>query len=197
MHDGPWALTAAAGLGRLREVRWEERLLEVFDDLEQEAEGLALQARDAVAAERARELYSEVDLASRLHGSVGAVVELLVPGAGPVQGRLVRAGRDWCLVADGATGHEWVVNLSGLLCVRGLASRAAAERVRPVTSRLGIASALRRLAAEPEPVVVTRSDGVVRRGRLLRVGSDFVELAAETGGSEVLPVGALAVLRRG
>ena len=179
-------------------MRWEEQLLDVFADLEQAAEGLALRARDTAAAERARELYSEVDLASRLHGSIGAAVELLVPGAGPLRGRLARTGRDWCLLAaEDGTGQELVVNLSGLLSARGLAPRAAPEPARAVTTRLGIASALRRLAAEQEPVVLTRSDGVVRRGRLTRVGADFVELVVEPGGSEVVPVRVIAVLRRG
>ena len=178
-------------------MRWEERLLEVFDDLEQQAEGLALLARDAAVGERARELYSEVDLASRLHGSVGAPVELVVPGAGAVRGRLARAGRDWCLLApDDGPGTEVVVNLRGLLGVRGLAPRAAPERTRSVTARLGLASALRGVAADAEPVVVVRTDGEVRRGRLARVGADFVELLTESGHVEVLPMTALAVLRR-
>ena len=177
---------------------WEERLFEVFDDLEQEAEGLALVARDAAVGERARELYSEVDLASRFHGSLGADVELVVPGAGALRGRLTRTGRDWCLLELGhGTGPEAVVNLDGLLSVRGLAPRAAPERVRAVTARLGLASALRRLATDTAPVVVVRRDGEVRRGRLGRVGADFVELLPESGQAEVVPMRALAVVRPG
>jgi hypothetical protein len=177
-------------------VTWEERLFEVFDDLEQQAEGLAVVARDAAVGERARDLYSEVDLASRLHGSVGAVVELVLAGVGIVRGRLARTGRGWCLLAaqDGA-GPEVVVNLAGLLSVRGLAVRATPEPVRGVTARLTLASALRGVAAEDGPVVVVRSDGEVRRGRLGRVGADFVELVAESGPTEVLPMAAVAVVR--
>jgi hypothetical protein len=179
-------------------VTWEERLFEVFDDLEQQAEGLALVARDAAAGERARELYSEVDLASRFHGSLGASVGLVLPGAGTIRGRLARTGRGWCLLAaeDGA-GSEVIVNLDGLLSARGLAPRATPERARSVTARLGLASALRGVAADAEPVVVVRRDGAVRRGRLGRVGADFVELLAESGPPEVIPMAALAVLRRG
>jgi hypothetical protein len=178
-------------------VSWEERLFQVFDDLEQEAAGLALVARDAAASERARELYSEVDLASRFHGSVGALVELVVTGSGPVRGRLARVGRGWCLVvlAD-EDGREAAVNLAGLQGVRGLAARATPEAARPVTSRLRLASALRGMAADGEAVAVTRVDGEVRRGRLLRVGSDFVELLTEVRSTEVVPMSALAVVRR-
>ena len=178
-------------------VRWEERLLEVFDDLEQRAEGLALVARDAAVGERARELYSEVDLASRFHGSVGASVELVVPGAGAVRGRLARTGRDWCLLSsDEELGAEVVVNLRGLLGVRGLAPRSAPERTRSVSARLGLAAALRGVAAEDDPVVLVRSDGEPRRGRLARVGADFVELVTDAGHVEAVPMAAIAVLRR-
>jgi len=191
------SLTAPTPGWQVLPVRWEERLLEVFDDLEQQAEGLALLARDAAAGERARELYSEVDLASRLHGSVGAAVELAVPGAGPVRGRLVRTGRGWCLLAtEDGTGIEVIVNLDGLLGVRGLAPRAAVERTRAVTTRLGLASALRGVAAEQEPVAVLRRDGEVRRGRVTRVGADFVELLGESGATEVLPMAAVALVRQ-
>jgi hypothetical protein len=180
----------------VRRVTWEERLFEVFDDLEQQAEGLALRARDAEVNERARDHYSEVDLASRLHASVGAEVELVVPGAGLVLGRLLRAASGWCLLEPStAPGQEVIVNLAGLLGARGLVARAAPEQVRGVAARLGIASALRRVSAGQEVVVLVRSDGEVRRGRLGRVGSDFLELRAE-GAAEVVPMAALATVRR-
>ena len=35
-------------------MRWEERLLDLFDDLEQQADGLALAERDALVAEQSR-----------------------------------------------------------------------------------------------------------------------------------------------
>lgn len=180
----------------VRGVTWEERLLELFDDLEQQAEALALAARDAEAAARARDHYTEVDLASRLHASVGSEVELVVPGAGAVCGRLLRVARGWCLVEPAtAQGREVILNLQGLLSARGLAARAAPEQVRGVTSRLGIASALRGVAAGNDEVVLVRVDGQVRRGRLGRVGSDFLELVTESG-SEAVPMTAVSAVRR-
>ena len=53
-------------------MHWEERLLAVFDDLEQQAEGLALEARDAEVAELGRAEYAAVDVAARLHGAVAS-----------------------------------------------------------------------------------------------------------------------------
>ena len=54
--------------------------LELFDDLEQQAEGLALAERDARVAERCRAEYAEVDLVARLHASVGTPVQVEVRG---------------------------------------------------------------------------------------------------------------------
>ncbi len=188
----------AEGYGRsVRGKSWEEQLLEVFDDLEQQAEGLGLAARDAEVGERARDHYSEVDLASRLHASVGTSVELVVPGVGALRGRLIRVARGWCLLEPaGGSGQEAIVTLAGLLSARGLAQGASPEAVRAVTSRLGMASALRSVAFEQELVVLVRTDGEVRRGRLGRVGADFVELTGESGGVEALPIAAVAVVRR-
>jgi hypothetical protein len=181
----------------VRRVTWEERLFELFDDLEQQAEGLARLARDAEATERARDLYTEIDLASRLHASVGSEVDLVLPGAGAVTGRLLRVGRGWCLIEPAsARGQEVIVNLDGLLSARRLAARAAPREVVGVLARLGIASALRSVAAEPDPVVLVGIDGAVRRGRIGRVGSDFVELVGEAGPTEAVPMRAVSVVRR-
>jgi hypothetical protein len=178
-------------------MRWEERLFNVFDDLEQQAEGLALQARDAEAGELARAHYAEVDLASRLHASIGARVELALEGLDPVRGVLERVGAGWCLVGEDVDGGgEWVLNLRHLLSARGLSDGAVAEQGRSVASRVGIGSALRSIAEAGDPAVVVRFDAVSRRGRLGRVGADFVELVEDAGVTTLLPVSAVAAVRR-
>lgn len=182
---------------------WEQRLLDLFEDLEQQAEGAALAARDSEVAELARAEYSEVDLASRWHASVGCDVELACLGGLVVRGRVTRVGAGWCLVADradapgGAGGHteEWLVALATLVSVRGLSTRARPLSTRPVTARLGLASALRGLAEEQQPVTLVRPDGERRQGLVGRVGSDFLELVAD-GAVEVVPFSAVTALRR-
>ena len=57
---------------------WEQRLLAVFDDLEQQAEGLALAERDAAVEELSRAGYAEVELAARLHAATGNELVLVV-----------------------------------------------------------------------------------------------------------------------
>lgn len=179
---------------------WEERLLDLFEDLEQQAEGAALAARDAEVAELARAEYSEVDLDSRWHASAGREVHVSAAHGLVVRGRVARVGDGWCLIAqrtDGAGEHrEWVLTLGAVVAARGLSPQARTAPLRPVTSRLGLGSALRGIAEENATVTLVRSDGARRRGRLGRVGRDFVELRADDGVTEAVPFSAVvAVLR--
>ncbi len=183
-------------------MRWEDRLLTLFEDLEQQAEGLVRAERDAVVAERSRAEYAQVDLLARLHAGVGGLVVLGVAGVGALEGTLRRVGADWCLVDAGA--QEWLVRLAALSTVRGLPSRAVPPGARSVAARLGIGSALRRLAEGGSEVVVHRADGVVLRGGLRRVGADFVELAGPAPGVgtaqaqvELVAIGHVSAVRRG
>jgi hypothetical protein len=179
-------------------MRWDDRLTGhfdgLFDDLEQQAEGLALGARDAEVAEQRRWEYAQVDLASRLFSSVGARLLVSVTGVGAVDATLRRVGDGWCLLDAGR--QEWIVPLAAVGSLRGLADRGVADRARPVTARLGLASALRGVAESRAEAVLHGLDGALLRGVLGRVGADFVEVrAGESGGVEVVPFGALAAVR--
>jgi hypothetical protein len=184
---------------------WDELLAGVFEDLEQQAEGLHLLERDAEVADRSRAEYAKVDLASRLHASAGDLVRLTVAGAGTLEGRLSRLGTDWCLL--GTPQHEWVVRFAAVTSARGLSCRAVPEAGRPVTARLGLGSALRGLADAGGPTLVTRVDGSRTAGLLGRVGADFLEVAASdrepgaeggrTAQVQLVPFAHLAAVRRG
>jgi hypothetical protein len=154
-------------------MRWEDKLLAFLDDLEQQADGLALVERDTEVAELARAEYARLDLVARLHASVGHRVTCGLPGD-VVTGRLSRVGRDWCLLAG--EGIDWVVRLAAVGYLRGVSDRAVAEPARPLSARLGLGSALRGLAEAQAPVVVRRTDGGHCTGVLGRVGADFVEV---------------------
>jgi hypothetical protein len=191
-------LTGGPHGGERDDMLWEERLLDLFDDLEQQAEGLVLTGLDAEVAEQSRAEYAQVDLAARLHASVGRAVRVEVQGVGRVEARLVRVGEGWCLLADGAA--EWLVRDAAIASVRGLSQHGRGVEARPVTARLGLASALRGVAEARSVVVAHHLDGSSERGVLGRVGADFVELRAgddprSPGETEVLPFGALAAVR--
>ena len=173
---------------------WEHRLFDLFEDLEQQAEGLSRAERDAEVAELAVSGYSEVGLADRVHASVGADVELSLTGSEVVRGRLTRAGADWCLVRTDTPAGEWIVRLAALTAARGLSPRAVPEASRRVTARLGWGAVLRSLAEDRRPVLVLGVDGHRRQGLVRRVGADFLELAGEAD-VWVLPLGGVAALR--
>lgn len=180
------------------------RLLEVFDDLEQQAEGLALTERDAAVAELSRSGYAEVDLGSRLHAAAGRRLTIGVSGLGAVRGTVGRAGDGWLLLLGDP--HEWVVRLAAVSWVRGLPDRVARPAERPLGARLGLASVLRSVAADQDAVTVHRVDGAAVAARLHRVGADFVEVRPSGAGEpswagspdevEIVPFSALAAVRR-
>ena len=173
----------------------------LFEDLEQQAEGLHLAERDAEVTDRSRAEYAQVTLTARMHASVGRNLSLRVQGIGRLEGLLVRVGSDWCLLRTETTGQEWVVRLDAFVEVRGLSPRAVSEPARSVLARLGLGSALRHVAESGSVVVLDCVDGSQRRGTLVRVGADFVELAGGTPhrasdpGGCVLPFAALAAIR--
>jgi hypothetical protein len=187
-------------------------LLGLFEDLEQQAEGLALADRDAEVAELSRAEYAQVTLADRLHASTQHTVRLEVDGVGAVAGGLVRVGTGWCLVAtdgDAAPGRpqEWIVRLAAVRRAGGLSARAVDEASRPLTARLGLGSALRGVAAERADVRAHLRGGEVLHGLVSRVGADFLEMSLGDGDGareaaagpprqELVPFAALAALRR-
>ena len=187
-------------------MRWEERLLDLFDDLEQQAAGLALSERDALVAEQSRAEYATLDLAARLHASAGSRLQVDVTGLGTLDASLARVGDGWCLLD--AAGRTWVVPLRAVTAFRGLASGGVAAPARSVASRLGLGSALREMAEDRADVVLHRLDGQLVRGVLGRVGRDFVEVGRPgarrrravhgdrraAGRSSALAVGVAAVL---
>jgi hypothetical protein len=176
-------------------MRWDERLDGLFDDLEQQPEGLALVERDAEVAEQSRAEYAHVDLAGRALASTGRRLLVGLSGVGRLDATLTRAGAGWWLLDD--ERQEWLVATAAIASVRGLSGRAVAAEVRPVTSRLGLASALREVAQARGQAVLHGRDGSVVRGVLERVGADFAEVLVGEGHGHLvtLPFPALAAVR--
>jgi hypothetical protein len=175
---------------------WEESMFAVFDDLEQQAEGLHLVERDAEVADLTAAEYSRVSLGARLHASLGHDLRIRLLGGRVVAGRLARLGDDWLLLADGAS--EWVVRHQGVVNVSGLSAKAHSEDTWPVVDRLTLRAVLRRLAMDNEPCVVHFCDDQQVEGRIGRVGQDFFELSVGEGADrlvQAVPNGAVAALQ--
>jgi hypothetical protein len=160
-------------------VNWDEQLFALLDDLEQQAQALYDAERASELADRSRSEYVAVTLVSRLMASLDDDVTLDLVGVGQISGRLRRVGPDWCLVHGAA--QDWVVRLAAIKGVEGASPRSVPEVAWSPVSRLGLGSALRRLADSGFECRLHAVDGTVRDGLLARVGADFVELLAGEG----------------
>jgi hypothetical protein len=172
---------------------WEEELFAVLDDLEHQAEALYDAERDADLADRSRAEYQHVTLASRLMASLGGPVRLEVRGAGPVSGVLERVANGWCLVS--ASGQDWVVRLDAVTVVHGASERSLPEVAWSPVSRLGLGSALRRIADSGDRCVLHLVDGTSHEAVLERVGADFVEATVGEGRSVLVSFSNLAAVQ--
>lgn len=174
---------------------WEEQVFSLLEDLEQQAEALYDAERGPELADRVRAEYATVTLASRLAASAGSKVELDVQGVGRLAGQLDRVAAGW--VSLEVAGTEWVVRTAAVVEVRGASERALPEVAWSPLGRLGVGSALRRLADAGEPCWWHRLDGVRVEGVPVRVGADFVELRTGQEGRAVLvALDALAAVAR-
>ena len=154
---------------------WEDDLFRLFDDLEGQASAAFALEREAELADRRRAEYQEVTLAARLMASVGLDLTLEVAGVGGISGVLERVATGW-LVLRGP-GQDWVVRQAAVTAVRGASDRAVPALAWPAAARLGLGSALRRLADAEERCVLHGTDGSRHEGLVRRVGGDFVEVA--------------------
>jgi hypothetical protein len=174
-------------------VDWDEQLFAFLDDLEGQAEALFDAHRVGELADRSRSEYSAVTLASRLMASLDSEVVLDVLGVGKVVGLVQRVGADWCL-AHGAA-QDWVVRLPAVVGVDGASSRSVPEVAWSPVARLGLGSALRRLADAGERCVVHGIDRSTRDVVINRVGRDFIEGTQGEGRTVLLALETIAAVQ--
>ncbi|GEP38741.1 hypothetical protein NPS01_24040 [Nocardioides psychrotolerans] len=172
---------------------WEDDLFALLDDLEQQADALYDVERAPELADRGRAEYQQVTLAGRLMATVGQPVQLGVRGAGPVSGDLHRVAAQWCLVSG--SGQDWIVRLAAVTTVTGASTRSVPEVAWSPVARLGLGSALRRLAEAGERCVVHLADGTRQDGILARVGQDFAELVTAGDRRVLVAFDALAAVQ--
>ncbi len=181
-------------------MRWDE----LFADLQAQAEALRVAERDGEVAELTRLEASRLTLANRLAAAVGSRLRVRCLGGAMLAGRLTGSGPGWLLL-DEETGRQALVAASAVTSVAGLGRLSGADGS-AVQVGLGLASVLRAVARDRSVLRVDLTDSSVLDGTLDRVAADYVELAVHAAGEPrrrdevrevlVLPVGALAVLRR-
>lgn len=163
---------------------WHEDLFALFDDLEGQATALYDAQREPDLAERSRAEYGQVTLAGRLMASLDLELTLELTGVGAVTGRLERVATGWCLLCG--PGQDWVVRQDAIAAVHGASDRSVPEVAWSAVARLGLGSAMRRLAEGDEPCTLHLLDGRGHDGVVRRVGQDFVEVATGEAGRKVL-----------
>jgi hypothetical protein len=181
-------------------MRWDD----LFADLEAQVEALQVAERDAEVAELIRLETSRLELARRLRPALGAALRVRCLGGMVLAGRLSAVGAGWFLL-DEDGGREAFIATAAVVSVAGL-GRLVGAPAAALDAGLGIGRALRGLARDRSVVRACLTDSTVLDGTVDRVGSDFVELAVHAAGEPrrreevrevlVLPIGALAVLRR-
>jgi len=157
----------------------ENALQALVDDLEAQAEASFALEREAELDDRSRTEYGQVALAERLMASQGADVRLDVWGVGPLRGTVAEVARDWVSLRG---AREWVVRLAAVDAASGVSAKAVPDAVWPTTTRLRLASVLRRLAADRELCAFHLLDGRRYDGTPVRVGADFVEVTTMNAG---------------
>ena len=172
---------------------WDDQLFALLDDLEHQAEALYAADRAGELVDRSRSEYAGVTLASRLMASIGENVGFDVRGPGRIGGVLQRVGADWCLVHGPA--QDWLVRLAAVVAVEGVSQRSLPEVAWSPVARLGLGSALRRLADAGEECLLHTVDGSSREVVIGRVGRDFVEAVMGEGRSMLLTLEAVAVVQ--
>lgn len=173
---------------------WDRSVGALLEDLEQQAQGLALAERDAEVGELSLAEYAQISLAERLHASRGTRLRIRLVGGLQLAGTLARAGEDWVLLVDGPV--EWLVRHDALSTVAGVSARADHAATWPVVDRLSLRALLRRLAAEAEACVIHSVHGERSEGRIGRVGKDFFEVdTGASAGTLLVPVRSVAALQ--
>lgn len=175
-------------------MRWEL----LFDDLEGQITAAEDADQEAELRDRMRSELGRLRLVDRLRGSLGRTVDVQVTGD-RLRGPLRRVGADWFLV-EPHPGTEVLLPVAAVLVVRGIGPRSAEPGSEGlVTARLDLRHALRGLSRDRSAVRARLIDGSNLVGVITRVGSDHVEFAEDArrpADSEVVPLTALASLRR-
>jgi hypothetical protein len=174
-------------------VTWGEELHALFAELEQQAEALYDAERAADMSDRSQAEYATVTLASRVMASMGLPVAVLIRGIGVVEGRIRRMGDGWFWLGDG--GRQWLVILAAVDAISGASDRAVPEVAWSPVDRLGLGSALRRLALAEVHCVVHQVDGGTREGKVRRVGEDFIEVTSPSGAVWLCALASIAAVR--
>jgi hypothetical protein len=160
-------------------VRWEQ----LFAELEARFDELADAQMMAELADRQRVAAGSVTMVQRFAGALGTTVRLRTQDGAVLGGMVLEVGPDWLLLDQQGPG-ELLVATASVTAVEGLTAATGAP-LDQVSRRLDLRLALRGIARDRSPVVVTVTGAAAAEtgrgpevsGTIDRVGADFLELA--------------------
>jgi hypothetical protein len=153
-------------------VRWAA----LFGDLEGQLDATARRELEDEVDDRRRSELARIRLLDRLWVAIDRPLVVTVRGAGTVAGRVSAVGADFLLLDEDGR-RDALVPVRSVLTVTGLPRLAAdPDRLPTVQGRLGLAHALRAVARDRSPVVVSLTDGRVLAGTVDRVAADHLDL---------------------
>jgi hypothetical protein len=153
----------------------------LFEDLEAQAEVLALAERAAEVDERARVEIGRLALADRVAAACGHRVRVRCGRELSLDGSIRAGGADWMLIED-VTGREAIVPLAAVRTIAGLPRFAATDE--RVAFRLSVRHVLRAVARDRRGVHVHLVDGSAVSGTLDRVTADHLDVAVHAAGEQ-------------
>lgn len=153
-------------------MRWDE----LFADIDAQWEAAEAAELTAEIADRARREAAQLGLADRVAAAVGTTVAVRLVTGEAVTGTATSTGPDWMLLAE--NGRSTLVPLRSVLWVAGLGRHSVdPSQTSRVAAKLDLRYALRRLVRDRGDVLVGLTDSSRLTGTLVRIGSDFLDLA--------------------
>lgn len=163
-------------------MRWER----LFHELEAQASDLEMQERDALVDELRDGEWAETSWRSLL----GGVVVIDVIGVGRIEGECVLANEQVVQLRSGRAEH--VISSNAVAAI--ISSERRAEPSSTVSSALGWGHVFRALRADGDILQLQMINGSTIDGFIDVVGADFVRIRQESGRSQTVTFGSVAVV---
>ncbi len=165
--------------------------LELFADLEAQADADEAGVWRAEVATRARSERASVSWGSRLAAAHGRRIRAALVDGAMLEGEVRDGADDWILMRDDE-GREHVVATAAVDAVWGLPAAGATRGV--VERRVSLGHVLRGLARDRARVVVATRSGP-RVGRIAWVGADHVDIVESGDTQATVPWAAILTVR--
>jgi hypothetical protein len=182
-------------------MRWER----LFDDFESQLSAAEAAELEEEINDRLHRERGSLKLYDRLRYAVGTRLRFDIAGVGLIAGNVCDVGPDWLLMTgDGTEKYELLVATDAIIAVEGLGPRGTNPGSEgTVANRLRLGYALRVVARDRLPVVLSRTDGGRITGLIHGVYQDSLDVVEDRMAgygntvTRTIPLRAVATVRAG